>query len=54
MVSVADYYCFWGNMHTHVLKLWQDKEIWQDMEGLVINYVDIPVHTQYKELLYYK
>ena len=30
-------------MHTDVLMNWQDKEIFQDMEGLVLNNAEIPV-----------
>ena len=33
-------------MQIFVLKLWQDKEIFQDMEGLVLNHVEIPVEIQ--------
>ena len=44
MISAVAYYWFWKDMHTLILKLWLDKEIWQDKEGLLFNNVGISVY----------
>ena len=37
-------------MQTCPLKLWQDKEIFQDMEGPIMNLLDTPVENQDVEI----
>ena len=52
IISASNYYCFRTNIQTCILKLWQDKEIFhdmksfQDMEGLVLNRVEIPIEIE--------
>ena len=47
IIFASNYYCFWTNIKTWVLKIWKNKEnfqdmvIFQDMEGLVLNGVVI-------------
>ena len=37
-------------MPTCALKLLQDQEIFQDVEGLVLNHAEIPVEIQYMNI----
>ena len=46
IISDFNDYFFRTNMQTCILKLWQDEEIFHDMEGLVLNPVEIPVEIQ--------
>ena len=50
VISASKYYWFPTNMQTFVLKLWQDKENFQDMEGLVLNCIEISVEIQDVEI----
>ena len=45
IISASNYYFFRTIMQTFVLKLWQDKEIFQDT-----NCVEIPVEIQGREI----
>ena len=35
---------------TFFLRLLQDNNIWQDMKGIVLNYIGVPIHWQDKEI----
>ena len=50
IISAYNNYYFWPNMKTCVLKLWQDMELFQDTEVLVLNPVEINVEEQDMEL----
>ena len=56
MIYAYDYYWFWRNIQAFILNIWKGKKVWnnkdiyQDMEGLVIKRVEIHVEIKGMEI----